>query len=1500
VGITAQATDADTGATVTYSLSDNAGGRFAINAATGVVTVANGALLDYETTTSHSITVLATSSDGSPASSQAFSISVTNLNDNAVSAVSDTDGATGGSVAENASTGMAVGITAHATDNDSGAVVTYSLSDNAGGRFAINATSGLVTVANGTLLDYETATSHSITVLATSSDGSTNSQAFTIGVTNLNDNPVSAVTDTNATANSVAENASNGTAAGITAHATDADAGAVVTYTLSDNAGGRFAIDASSGVVTVANGTLLDYETATSHTITVLATSSDGSTNSQAFTIGVTNLNDNPVSAVTDTNATANSVAENASNGTAVGITAQATDADTGATVTYSLSDNAGGRFAINASSGVVTVANGTLLDYEANTSHSITVLATSSDGSTNSQSFTIGVSNVNDNPVSTVTDSNAVANSVAENASNGTLVGITAHATDADVGAVVTYTLSNNAGGRFAIDATTGAVTVANSTLLNYETATSHSITVLATSSDGSTNSQSFTIGVTNVNEAPVNTVPGTQEVQHDTNLSITGMSISDVDAGNATITTTLTVLHGNLTVLSAGGAAVSGSGTGTVTLSGSQAQINTTLAAANNIVYKGVANFVGIDTLTVSTNDGGNTGSGGAQTDTEMVTINVDSSTTTTLTTSADTVFYGTGTHTVIGSETTLANADKLTGGTGTDTLNITMANSTSTNFTFGNGTSSIGLTNFENIVLTDANNGTHTVTMTFNANFQNSGVIAVDATSVSGNNASFVLNASATSNSISVTGSSKADNIAGGSGTDTIKGGGASDTLSGGAGNDKFVYSTQSESTHSAFDTISDFQSGSDLIEFKTVSGITLVGSSLAGATASVAAHTIAWFTSGGQTIVYGNGTNGALNAGNANLLEIKLSGVASLQASDFLVGTAPAGTAGEQINLGLTAPAESIGATITVNVAGAPADWTLNGGTRNGDGSWTLQTTDPSALTITTPSTYAGAMDLAVTMNWINADGSTGVRFVADNVEIYAPGSAIFALSSDDHLTGSSGADLFVFAQPITNDTLHNFDTAADKIDLIGFAGFTTFADVQAHMVNDANGNAVLTLDNGETITVLGVDAAALNANNFVFDQEPVTINSGTLTISDGAIMPFSGIIENTGTIALASTGNDTNLEILVHSVTLQGGGHVTLSDSSHNVLFGGTAEATLTNVDNIISGAGQLGNGQMMLANAGTIIADGSNALVIDTGSHAVTNSGTLEASGSGGLVINSGLDNSGNLWANGGNITVHGDVAGTGSATISGTATLEFGGAANEHTTFADGGDGTLVLDHSATFTGAVSGFNAGDSLVFGDIFGAAATLAYSANAAGTGGTLILNDGDHTANITLNGQYTSAGFHDILGQADVNIVSYTANAGDQLQYGTSGDDLLSGGAGNDILIGGAGDDVLAGGLGNDTFDYNLLTDHGAAGDVVTDFSKSGANGTDVLDLHDLLQGFAGYDGTNAFTGGYLQFTAAGENTVVQVDSNGGGDSFVTLVTLNNVLLVPSDTHNLFT
>ena len=538
VGITAAASDADSGASISYSLTNNAGGRFAIDSATGVVTVADGSLLDYESATSHSITVLATSSDGS-SNSQSFTINLTNLNDNPVSAVNDSN-VTANSIIENAATGSVVGIMALASDADAGASISYSLSDDAGGRFAIDSSTGVVAVADGSLLDYDSATSHSITVLATSSDGSSNSQSFTINVSNLNDNQVTVLSDSNATANGVSENAATGTLVGLTATASDADSGAIISYSLSDDAGGRFAINSATGVVTVADGSLLDYENATSHNITVLASSSDGSSNSQTFSVAVTNVNDNAVIGPTDSNASPNSVAENAATGSVVGITALANDADTDATISYSLSDNAGGRFTIDSATGVVMVADGSLLDYEQATSYSITLLASSSDGSSNSQTFSVAVTNVNDNAVTAPADSNASLNSVSENAASGTVVGITAMASDADSGATISYSLSEDAGGRFSIDSATGVVMVADGSLLDYENATSHSITVMATSSDGSSNSQSFTINVSNLNDNPVSAVSDSNATANSVNenaatgsaVGITALA-TEADAG-------------------------------------------------------------------------------------------------------------------------------------------------------------------------------------------------------------------------------------------------------------------------------------------------------------------------------------------------------------------------------------------------------------------------------------------------------------------------------------------------------------------------------------------------------------------------------------------------------------------------------------------------------------------------------------------------------------------------------------------------------------------------------------------------------------------------------------------------------------------------------------------------------------------------------------------------------------------------------------------------------
>jgi len=234
-------------------------------------------------------------------------------------------------------------------------------------------------------------------IIVSDGNGGQTEEKFTINVVNVNEE-VGAITDTDSTDNQVSENAAIGDTVGIDANAIDAD-GDTVSYSLSNDAGGLFAIDPSTGVVTV-NGNL-DYETATEHTITVVATSADGSTSDKDFTIAVQNSDsnnggdtDNAVGAITDTDSTDNQVSENAAIGDTVGIDANAIDAD-GDTVSYSLSNDAGGLFAIDPSTGVVTV-NGNL-DYETATEHTITVVATSADGSTSDKDFTIAVSDVND-----------------------------------------------------------------------------------------------------------------------------------------------------------------------------------------------------------------------------------------------------------------------------------------------------------------------------------------------------------------------------------------------------------------------------------------------------------------------------------------------------------------------------------------------------------------------------------------------------------------------------------------------------------------------------------------------------------------------------------------------------------------------------------------------------------------------------------------------------------------------------------------------------------------------------------------------------------------------------------------------------------------------------------------------------------------------------------------------------------------------------------------------
>ena len=186
------------------------------------------------------------------------------------------------------------------------------------------------------------------------------------------------------------------------------------------------------------------------------------------------------------------SVAEDASVGDAVG-TVTATDPDND-TLTYSITaGNGDGNFAIDGGTGAITVAAG--LDYEITSSYSLKVLADDGNGNTASVVATITVTE----NVPPVFGSSSYSFSVAEDAAVGALVG-SVSATDADNDTLTYSITAGNGDGNFAVNSSTGAITVAAG--LDYETTSSYSLTAQADDGNGGTATATVAVTVTDVAE--------------------------------------------------------------------------------------------------------------------------------------------------------------------------------------------------------------------------------------------------------------------------------------------------------------------------------------------------------------------------------------------------------------------------------------------------------------------------------------------------------------------------------------------------------------------------------------------------------------------------------------------------------------------------------------------------------------------------------------------------------------------------------------------------------------------------------------------------------------------------------------------------------------------------------------------------------------------------------------------------------------------------------------
>ncbi|QHA21844.1 cadherin domain-containing protein [Vibrio cholerae] len=522
---TVKATDADK-ETVTYSIkSGNDNGWFAIDATTGVITLtakgAEAAANDFEALANvHSLVVTATEDaglGGVKTTDITVKLNEQNLDDNAPKFEGTTDGEYSFSYDENSAADTVLG-TVKATDADK-ETVTYSIkSGNDNGWFAIDATTGVITLtakgAEAAANDFEAlANVHSLVVTATEDAGlggvKTTDITVKLNEQNLDDNaPKFEGTTDGEYSFSYDENSAADTVLG-TVKATDADK-ETVTYSIkSGNDNGWFAIDATTGVITLtakgAEAAANDFEAlANVHSLVVTATEDAGlggvKTTDITVKLNEQNLDDNaPKFEGTTDGEYSFSYDENSAADTVLG-TVKATDADK-ETVTYSIkSGNDNGWFAIDATTGVITLtakgAEAAANDFEALANvHSLVVTATEDAGlggvKTTDITVKLNEQNLDDNaPKFEGTTDGEYSFSYDENSAADTVLG-TVKATDADK-ETVTYSIkSGNDNGWFAIDATTGVITLtakgAEAAANDFEAlANVHSLVVTATEDAG------------------------------------------------------------------------------------------------------------------------------------------------------------------------------------------------------------------------------------------------------------------------------------------------------------------------------------------------------------------------------------------------------------------------------------------------------------------------------------------------------------------------------------------------------------------------------------------------------------------------------------------------------------------------------------------------------------------------------------------------------------------------------------------------------------------------------------------------------------------------------------------------------------------------------------------------------------------------------------------------------------------------------------------------------
>lgn len=483
------------------------------------------------------------------------------------------------------------------------------------------------------------------------------------------------------------------------------------------------------------------------------------------------------------------------------------------------------------------------------------------------------------------------------------------------------------------------------------------------------------------------------------------------------------------------------------------------------------------------------------------------------------------------------------------------------------------------------------------------------------------------------------------------------------------------------------------------------------------------------------------------------------------------------------------------------------------------------------------------------------------------------------AGNDTLVGGSGFDTFVVSTGMGNDTITDYNINEDSLDLSGLSAAEMAAITSS---DDGNGNRVLTLGDGSSVTIVGVPSnfaptGSVAVTGLPLEDETLTADVSTLKDQDELGTLSYEWLRDGSPIAGASDAS-------TYQLTQADVGSVISVRVSYTDGFGTDEElfsnptSAVANLNDAPTGSvsitGAPAEGSILLANFGSIAdEDGLGPFTITWLRDGVAIAGANAAS-----YTLTPLDANADITVQVSYIDGQGfpEVLSSGDIGVGGPVGSFFGGTPSADTYFGGAGNDTIRGQ-------------AGDDLLTGG--------AYFDDIMGEGGLDTLYGGP--GNDTLDGGADA----DLIG-AGPGDDSMIGGDGDDAMYGAVGNDTGFGGLGNDTLGGFDGNDSLSGDGGNDTVGGFFGDDSidGDAGDdelwgadgVDTMNGGDGADevgagaGNDIIDGgagNDEVYGGLGNDVANGGSGNDTVYGGRGDDTIDGGDGSdqmyaGGGDDVI--------------------